>query len=386
MPRPQLLAYYFPGFHYDPVLYPGLPEGWSEWELVRAARPFFPGHRQPRVPAWGFEDELQPGVLARKLGVAGAHGIDSLVFMTYEYGDASPGLEVLRQALEQVSPGSARPAMMWANHRRYWCYPEPENAAGRVYLNVDYSRGRLRRQVRTWCETVWQHPNYYRLPDGRPLFILYSPQALLDGTGSEDCLRWFVDIVRSVAERAGLPGIHLHACSTSYLRNTDVLWAGFDSCSDYLVVGYTENPPDKEPQVEVPSLYGHVSVAVPTTERLSLIADVYAKLASQVPVPYMPSVTIGRDCSPRVRALGARRVGHYSSRPVIVEEIPSVAPAALQVAIDYLRSSTLPTPMVILNAWNEWTEGAYLEPDTSHGLTALAALAARWEAAWTPAS
>jgi hypothetical protein len=133
---PQLLAYYFPGFHYDPVLYPGLPAGWSEWELMRRARPFFPGHLQPRFPAWGFEDETAPGVMARKLTVAGAFGIDALVMITYEYGAASPGTGVLRQALDQASPGSAKVAMMWGNHRRYWSYPEPENTPGRVYLHV----------------------------------------------------------------------------------------------------------------------------------------------------------------------------------------------------------------------------------------------------------
>ena len=54
-------CYYFGNYH------PGDPRnaalkgrGWTEWELVKAARPRFPGHEQPKVPLWGYEDESDP--------------------------------------------------------------------------------------------------------------------------------------------------------------------------------------------------------------------------------------------------------------------------------------------------------------------------------------
>lgn len=382
---PSLLAYYFPGYHHDPVLYPGLPAGWSEWQLVQRAKPFFAGHRQPRSPVWGCENELQPGVLAKKLRLAGQHGIDSLVFMTYEYGEASPGAAVLGAALDQVSSESARPAMMWANHRRYWCYPEPANAAGRVYLQMDYSREKLKRQVHRWCTSFWTHPNYYRLPNGLPLFSLYSPQALVADTGSADELKWFVDCIRTTAQSYGLPGIHLHACSAHYLDGTDLRWAGFDSCSDYLAVGYLENLPHKEPRSSLPSLHGELRVRLSMAERLENIADDFARMSAEMEVPYLPSVTVGRDCSPRVRELGSRRIGHYSSRPIVTDEIVDLAPAALEVAVNHLRTFSPPTPMAWINAWNEWSEGAYLEPEVGSGTAALAAVARTWQAAWEPA-
>jgi hypothetical protein len=54
--RPITVAsYYFGNYHPgDPRNVKNKGEGWSEWELVKAARPRFPGHQQPKVPLWGF--------------------------------------------------------------------------------------------------------------------------------------------------------------------------------------------------------------------------------------------------------------------------------------------------------------------------------------------
>jgi len=35
-------------------------EGWCEWELLKAAKPRFPGHYQPLQPTWGCFDESDP--------------------------------------------------------------------------------------------------------------------------------------------------------------------------------------------------------------------------------------------------------------------------------------------------------------------------------------
>jgi len=69
-------AYYFGNYH------PGDPRNarqkgpdWTEWNLVREAKPRFPGHRQPRVPLWGHGDESDPAVMARKIDAAADYGV-----------------------------------------------------------------------------------------------------------------------------------------------------------------------------------------------------------------------------------------------------------------------------------------------------------------------
>lgn len=47
-PRPyQVGVYYFPNYHVDSRNEAAHGKGWTEWELVKLARPRFPGHRQP---------------------------------------------------------------------------------------------------------------------------------------------------------------------------------------------------------------------------------------------------------------------------------------------------------------------------------------------------
>ncbi|MCX7006688.1 MAG: glycoside hydrolase family 99-like domain-containing protein [Kiritimatiellaeota bacterium] len=58
-------SYYFGNYHPGDArnsLTKGLT--WSEWELVKAAKPRFPGHHQPNVPLWGYVDESDPAVMA----------------------------------------------------------------------------------------------------------------------------------------------------------------------------------------------------------------------------------------------------------------------------------------------------------------------------------
>src|SRR5262245_29790739 len=83
----EVAAYYFPQFHRDRHNDLWHSPGWTEWELVRAARPRFPGHRQPIRPAWGYFDQSDPVWAAREIELAADHGISCFLFDWYWYED-----------------------------------------------------------------------------------------------------------------------------------------------------------------------------------------------------------------------------------------------------------------------------------------------------------
>ncbi len=97
-PGYEIAAYYFPDYHPgDKRNHIRHGPGWSEWELVKKARPRFPGHDQPKVPLWGYTDESDPVVIAKKIETAARYGIDAFIFDWYYYDDG-PFLE---KCLEQ---------------------------------------------------------------------------------------------------------------------------------------------------------------------------------------------------------------------------------------------------------------------------------------------
>jgi hypothetical protein len=86
-------SYYFGQYHpNDPRNLKLRGKPWSEWDLVKAARPRFPGHDQPKAPLWGYQDESDPRVMAQKIAAAADHGIHAFIFDWYYYDDG-PFLE-----------------------------------------------------------------------------------------------------------------------------------------------------------------------------------------------------------------------------------------------------------------------------------------------------
>jgi hypothetical protein len=69
-PGITVASYYFGQYHpNDPRNLKVRGGEWSEWELIKAAKPRFPGHQQPKVPLWGYEDESDPKVMADRKSV-----------------------------------------------------------------------------------------------------------------------------------------------------------------------------------------------------------------------------------------------------------------------------------------------------------------------------
>jgi hypothetical protein len=63
-----VVSYYFGNYHPgDPRNVKSKGADWSEWVLVKNAKPRFAGHQQPHVPLWGYMDESKPEVMAQKL-------------------------------------------------------------------------------------------------------------------------------------------------------------------------------------------------------------------------------------------------------------------------------------------------------------------------------
>jgi hypothetical protein len=350
LPSPcQVAVYYFPNWHPSPRNndYYGLGE--NEWKIVQAARPRFAGHQQPKVPAWGYEDEALPENMAKKIDAAADHGIDAFIFDWYWYDNGAMLYEALENAFLQVpNRDRLKFGIMWANH-------DP------------VTRATFEAAVDHCLAAYFAQPNYWRV-DGKPYFSIYEFHTLIKGLGGLAETRAALDYLRERASAAGLPGVHLNAVEWGLQqlppeyaedRNRFLAYMGVDSVTSYV---WIHNP-------VIPDFPTNAYPAV--AERA---ADFWDAFTAEFTVPYHPNVTMGWDSWPRVPAGQPFAAGSYPAFPLLTENTPAAFRDALAAARRFVESHPSSQGIITINAWNEWTEGSYLEPDTSHGMAYLEAI------------
>ena len=182
-------AYYFPNYHVDTRNEQIHGKNWTEWELVKAAKPRFKDHQLPNVPAWGYTDEADPEQMAQKIEAAAEHGIDAFIFDWYYYDD---GL-FLERGIEEGFFGAKNNdrmkfALHWANHD--WLDIHPVDSASLTQEGGPEMLYPGAITPTTWdrmtdyvIETYFKHPSYW-LVDGAPYFSVYDLSRFVENFGS----------------------------------------------------------------------------------------------------------------------------------------------------------------------------------------------------------
>jgi len=366
----QVAAYYFPQYHRDPRNDRWHGPGWTEWALVRAATPRFPGHQQPKVPLWGYEDEADPAVMARKIDAAADHAVDTFIFDWYWY-DGAP---FLNGALDEGFLGAPNNdrlqcALMWANHDWISIFPRAHDTTPRVLAPGATSRPQFEAAVEYMIEHYFAHPSYWRI-DGRPYVSIYELMTLVRGLGGADATRRALDWFRERVQATLGCDLHLNAVawgiqilpSETVLTDPRALVSalGFDSVTSYVWLHHV--PFESFPRVSYPAYAEHA-------------ARDWERLATAYGVPYYPNVSMGWDSSPRtVQSDPFDPTPGYPFTGVLVGNTPMAFRDALMRARDVLDRRPPSQRVLTVNAWNEWTEGSYLEPDTVNGMAYLEAI------------
>ena len=368
-PSLTVACYYFGNYH------PGDPRNelnkgpsWAEWELVKAARPRFPGHAQPKVPLWGYTDESDPKAMEQKIAAAADHGIDAFIFDWYYYDDG-PFLDrpIDRGFLGARNNARLKFSFMWANHDWIELHPYKKGAPKTVLYPGQVTPATFEKIGALLIRDYFSHPSYWRV-DGQPYFSFYDLTKLVASFGSTAATRAALDAFRAKARAAGLPGVHLNAVAwgqpilpgekvpADIARLVREL--GFDSVTSYVWIH-------------------HVGLPKQETD-YDFVRDAYFKYWDRAEkmfaAPFFPNVTMGWDSSPRCDQRDVFDHSGYPFMNTISGTTPERFRTALQQTKDRLLAQRSGPRILNINCWNEWTEGSYLEPDTVHGMKYLEAV------------
>jgi len=361
-------CYYFPDYHPGDTRNQKLKgEGWSEWELVKAARPRFESHHQPNVPLWGYTDESDPKQMARKIDAAASHGIDVFIFDWYWFDDG-PFLErgLDNGFLKASNNDRIKFSLMWANHDWRDIHPYKRGRKAKTLYKGVFEKKTFDQVCDHVIGRYFKHPSYWKI-DGKPYFSIYDLTKLMQSFGTVEAARDALDEFRGKATAAGLPGIHLNAVVWGHsilpgeekaANPADVVKRlGFDSVTSYVWIHHVALP-------KMQTDYKHVQ---------DKYFEYWAKAEKMFDVPYYPNVTMGWDSSPRTHQDDPYGNFGYPFMNTIAGNTPERFEQALLATKQRLEESSKPHILTV-NCWNEWTEGSYLEPDTRNKMAYLEAV------------
>lgn len=358
----DVAAYIWPAYHNDPRWSEiGLfPDGKGEWEAVYSARPKFEGHRQPRVPLWGYFDETDPKMQEKIIRTATRYGINTFIFDWYWF-ENRPFLEdVLNKGfLGARNNGKMKFYLMWANHLATAYWDRHESDKSKYYWRGEVTREVFEGFTDHIIRDYFSRDNYYTI-DGKPVFAIYEVGTFIRGVGGLEEAREALESLRAKCVKAGLPGVHIQAIMWSALPETPsrepgeggdgeggdgdggvsqentLRTLGFDSITNYQWCHL------------VPANMDYQSWGEKGQE-------FYEKYDKEFSVPYFPHVSIDWDNNPRYPG---------PAQPCVTGVTPEKFEGFLRKAKAYVDAHPDQPPIVTINAWNEWSEGSCLEPDT----------------------
>jgi hypothetical protein len=257
---------------------------------------------------------------------------------------------------------------MWANHDWYDIQPAKRHGEQKLLYPGAVTRAVFDHITDTVIERYFKHPSYWKI-DGRPYFSIYEFAMFVRGLGGEEAARAALENFRRKTRAAGLPDLHLNAVmwGVKILTSKESLQdpgqmlrhLGVDSVSSYVWIH----------DVKLPEF--------PATDYEWVLAQVekeWRKARDQYAIPYHPNVTMGWDSSPRTIQSDVFAPLQYPYMATLRNNTPANFKRALQRAKAFLDERRDGPRILSINAWNEWTEGSYLEPDTIQRLAYLNAI------------
>jgi hypothetical protein len=346
MVRP--IAFYLPQFHPIPENDAQWGEGFTEWTNVKKARPLYPGHYQPFVPAQlGYYDLRDAAARQAQAHLARQYGIEGFCYWHYWFA----GKRVLDLPFNQVL-ASGQPdfpfCLCWANHSwtATWVGDTKKVLMEQTYPGLADFTNHFYALLPAFTDR-----RYIRVA-GKLLFGVFNPRGLETNL--------FTNTWRALAQKEGLGDFHFFGMG---IRTPEMNRLGFDA--------YTSSAPHDLINQLRPTFFDKISYKLAGKNFAQLQAKwlhrptryAYSKIVSvafskQFEEHEYPVAAPNWDHSPRSK-----------NRAIVFDNPdPKHFGAMLRHYAAALQNRPYQKRILLLKAWNEWAEGNFLEPEARYGL------------------
>lgn len=336
----KAIAFYLPQYHAIAENDNWWGKGFTEWTNVSKAIPQFIGHYQPKLPGeLGFYDLQDINIQRRQIELAKNYGLHGFCYHYYWFG----GKRLLEKPLNNLLDNADLDfpfCVNWANENwsRRWDGLEQE-----LLIKQEHSPEDDVEFIKE-VSLMFKDRRYIRV-DGKPLLMVYRPSLLPNP--KETVERW-----RIWCRENGIGEIFL--VSTHSIDQIDPNECGFDACTEFAPNNF--NPKNITTEVEFVNkryLGGVLDYKSAIERSYHYIKPRYLKFRSVCPGWDNEARKPGRgatfiNSSPQKYRQWLEHICHFTDKNFSNEE-----------------------KLIFINAWNEWAEGAYLEPDRKYGYAFL---------------
>ncbi|PBC02100.1 glycosyl hydrolase [Mesorhizobium sp. WSM3860] len=338
----KLIAFYLPQFHRVAENSEWWGPGFTEWANVARATPNFIGHNQPKIPReLGYYDLTHSGVMSEQVEIAKLYGLHGFCFYHYWFS----GRRILEKPVDifMESDIDFKFCLCWANENwtRAW-----DGDTKNILLRQKYAEGDAEKFI-DGMVNYFRDDRYIKI-NGNPLLVVYRAKDIPDPK------RWF-SIWRDRVAAHGFPGIHISVVDFYDITTPEEVEA--DSLVEFPPHKFNgpQNHPTEFPSMTNPNFSGG-------------IVD-YRKMIAQSANRPRPSFAMFRGIIP-----GWDNTARRQNNPtIVINSTPKLYGEWLRF-LRFQARQDHPNPdnrFIFINAWNEWGEGCYLEPDQRWGLSYL---------------
>lgn len=368
--KAKLIAIYFPQFHEISENNSWWGNGFTDWNNVRSAVPQFESHYQPRSPLHNnYYNQSQITTLKWQVDVAKKHGIYGFCHYHYWF-DGKQLLEKPTDIFLENKDIDFPFCLSWANET--WSRRWDGNDHQVLMQQTHPPTHKSWKRHYDYLIKAWNDPRAIKV-DGKPVFVIYRPHFI---ENIDEMLSFW----RDLAKNDGLPGLYFIFQKQYELPNNSHL-KSFDAIFQFQPFEAVYSPNFSKKNIQQSLLYKFIR-GIPE-HHLDMLRGLKSKFTKKLKfhdyeitwkhiveirpdrkLTTFPGAFVDWDNSSR-----------YKNRATIFRGAsPEKFAKWFNRLVETLPQRNLPEDFIFLNAWNEWSEGAYLEPDEKYGYQYLEAV------------
>lgn len=355
----KIFPFYFPQFYPTPENDKWWGEGFTDWDLVKAARSVHSAQVQPRTPIAGFYDQSHPETIEAQAALAKKYGVSGFNFYHYWFDGTVLLDKPIRNLLENKNI-DIEFFITWANETwtRQWIGKPNDILIKQEHLPKE----ELWNAHYEYLKPFFADSRYYKI-DNSPVLCIYRAELI------KEFSKW-VDFINCKAREDGFNGVHLIALRAYEIADAEKTYKHFSKVVNFQP-RYSINTHLKK-NSSLRTYAEKILRTAPEWLQLKLVAMLgnakYKKFSYQDYISTMQKDATHWHDKPvyQVAFPDWDNAPRYKERATFFTD---ATPENFAKALDIIKEKTKihSDKIIFVNAWNEWSEGAYLEPDTING-------------------